>query len=576
MAGWVRAHIGLPAGMVAAAALATVGVATAGPAGGSVSRTAVASLPSSGSGTSSRAAAGRQVASLPPQGYGTGTGYCTGHSGGVTSSYSYNDVYACKGSTTGVTTFDNPGPHVYAWQCVELSARYLWAVHGIWAGPGTGVQDGADLVSVVHASHAQIPVGSPGPGSVPVAGDVVSMGPGGPTDPTSGHTAVVISSSAATGSFTVMSQNWPDGTSGEQTWHVDVSGGHNGKAAYNGSYTTVSWLKLKPALGYINTLRSVAALSPSDAWAAGWYCTSSCYSVPVFHGLMLHWNGAAWSRVSIPRLVGLSLSGVTALSPTNAWAVGGYEDGGVILHWNGTAWSKAASLNSIAGLSAISARSANNAWAVGYGLGLATTVTVHWNGTRWSEVKSPNPGKNFNGLTGVSAYSATDAWAVGLYCKSSCSTGYVTAGLLLHWNGTAWSKSALPVTNSTGISGVDALSATDAWAVGTTASSQLIMHWNGAAWSKVAAPLAYPNAIGFSSPASGWAVGGPAFLRWDGAAWKQVTITAPSSSSFYGISMDNATDGWAVGTYCASKCSGAQPQDDIIAMHWNGKTWVRS
>src|SRR5258708_32059814 len=36
------------------------------------------------------------------------------------------------------------------------------SVDGIWAGPGSGVQDGADLVSVVHASHPQIPVGSPG------------------------------------------------------------------------------------------------------------------------------------------------------------------------------------------------------------------------------------------------------------------------------------------------------------------------------------------------------------------------------------------------------------------------------
>jgi hypothetical protein len=34
----------------------------------------------------------------------------------------------------------------------------------------------------------------------------------------------------------------------------------------------------------------------------------------------------------------------------------------------------------------------------------------------------------------VSADSATDAWAVGYYTKASTRT------LLLHWNGTAWSK----------------------------------------------------------------------------------------------------------------------------------------
>src|SRR5258708_39353962 len=91
------------------------------------------------------------------------------------------------------------------------------SVDGIWAGPGSGVQDGADLVSVVHASHPQIPVGSPGPGSVPVPGDVISLGPGGGSDPTFGHTAVVISADDGTGQFEIMSENSPEGSAGEQS-----------------------------------------------------------------------------------------------------------------------------------------------------------------------------------------------------------------------------------------------------------------------------------------------------------------------------------------------------------------------
>ena len=185
----------------------------------------------------------KSAETLPPAGYGKGSGYCKSYPGGAKSSYSFQNIYACDGSTTGATTFDSPGAGIYAWQCVELSARYLWAVDGIWAGPGSGVLDGADLVSVVHASNPDIAVGTPGPGSVPVAGDVISLGPGGGSDVSSGHTAVVISSDLSTGQFEVMSENDPDGTAGEQPLQVDLTGGHDGEVLFSGAWTQASWLE---------------------------------------------------------------------------------------------------------------------------------------------------------------------------------------------------------------------------------------------------------------------------------------------------------------------------------------------
>ena len=184
------------AGGAAAVLLAAAGVSAAGQAvADSPHRVASSAFRAVNHGAASSVSGFR--AALPPKGYGTGTGYCTSYAGGVTSSYSFENVYACEGTTTGSTTFDQPG-NIYAWQCVELSARFLWAIDGIWAGPGSGVQDGAEPVSVVHANDGT-PVGSPGPGSVPAPGDVISLGPGGGSDPTFGHTAVVISADAATG-----------------------------------------------------------------------------------------------------------------------------------------------------------------------------------------------------------------------------------------------------------------------------------------------------------------------------------------------------------------------------------------
>jgi Ricin-type beta-trefoil lectin domain-like len=176
---------------------------------------------------------------FPALGTGPGASYCTGYPGGA-ASYSFDNVYACEGTTTGATTFDNPGSGVYAWQCVELSARFLWATYNIWAGP---VPYGYELVSMVHANYPGIQVGTPGPGSVPVAGDVISLGPYQGTGSNAGHTAVVISANQSTGQFEIMSENAPENAAGEQSLQVDLTGGHNGEVLFFGVWTTASWLE---------------------------------------------------------------------------------------------------------------------------------------------------------------------------------------------------------------------------------------------------------------------------------------------------------------------------------------------
>src|SRR5262249_47180286 len=149
------------------------------------------------------------------------------------------------------------------------------------------------------------------------------------------------------------------------------------------------------------------------------------------------------------------------------------------------------------------------------------SLILHWNGTAWSQVASPNPGSGgFDPLTGVSADSATDAWAAGLYCTtSSCG---IRKTLFLHWNGTAWSKAASPnPASGTYFPGsVSADSPADAWAAGdycipTSACNTrktLILHWNGTAWSKVASPDPGPvldslTGVTALSPSDAWAVG---------------------------------------------------------------------
>src|SRR5205823_6465180 len=152
------------------------------------------------------------------------------------------------------------------------------------------------------------------------------------------------------------------------------------------------------------------------------------------------------------------LYGVSAVSATNAWAVGYDGDGGapnnLIEHWNGSAWSVVASptvgLGSI--FYGVSAASPTDAWAVGIAADL--TLIEHWDGSAWSVVASPNVGSAGSGLSGVSTLSGTDAWAVG---SSITDTGGQET-LIEHWDGSTWSVAASPSVSesSNQLFGVDA------------------------------------------------------------------------------------------------------------------------
>src|SRR5205085_4784015 len=114
------------------------------------------------------------------------------------------------------------------------------------------------------------------------------------------------------------------------------------------------------------------------------------------------------------------LTGVSAVSPSNVWAVGYSNtrtgDKTLIEHWNGTSWSKVKSPNvtSESSLAAVSALSSTDAWAVGSsGVSSVKTLVEHWNGTTWSRVPSPNRSNVENELLGVSALSPSNVWAVG-------------------------------------------------------------------------------------------------------------------------------------------------------------------
>jgi hypothetical protein len=146
------------------------------------------------------------------------------------------------------------------------------------------------------------------------------------------------------------------------------------------------------------SLHDFAFLGPRDAWAAGDYVPQSG---PYQHGpvaLILHWDGATWSRVEQPMdRIGGTLEGIAAAAPDDIWVVG-----------NGDRSPFGGS---------------------GYG-----TITEHWDGASWSVV--PSPGDGFDtSLHDIDVISSGDAWAVGTVSHDDYGRP-----LFVHWDGQAWSS----------------------------------------------------------------------------------------------------------------------------------------
>jgi hypothetical protein len=197
-------------------------------------------------------------------------------------------------------------------------------------------------------------------------------------------------------------------------------------------------------------LTGVAAVSASDIWAVGE--SDRTFGPP--RTVIERWNGTTWRGVSSPnRTYWSRLYGVAATSSGSAWEVGldfglsGNRDG-LIERWDGTRWQTVRTVH--AALTGVSAVSGRDAWAVG------GRSIYHWNGAMWQRVPSAIPAGD--GFWSVAATSTRNAWAVGDYSGSR--------NVIDHWNGTSWQVAASPQPGQGDFLRGVAGTAHDVWAVG--------------------------------------------------------------------------------------------------------------
>ncbi len=312
--------------------------------------------------------------------------------------------------------------------------------------------------------------------------------------------------------------------------------------------------------------------------------------------LVERWNGSTWGIMNSPNPIGAtgstSLRGVSCPSANSCFAVGDYEgplgEATLAERWQkGSAW---AIMNGPAGttpayLDKVSCPNTKLCFAVGATGATDANLVERWaNGHPWSIVSGPTPSA-FAGLTGLSCPSTTNCTAVG---SSYVSTDVLTFSMWgEHWNGTSWSKSALPDPTGTSfvLNQVSCPSTTNCTAVGAyaptfadlTLSEQLVEHWNGTRWSIVVPnPSYFPSSglplSGVSCPNTTYCIAVGAeheelAEHGNGATWSIVTQPDTQGDSLNDVKCRTTTNCTAVGNYNGS--SGEQ----ALVEHWNGTSW---
>ena len=287
------------------------------------------------------------------------------------------------------------------------------------------------------------------------------------------------------------------------------------------------------------------------------------------------------------------LYGVTAISPSDVWAVGLTDDGTLELNWTGRNWVEYPVATANGYFNAVASTSARNVWAVGgtNWFSPSQPLADRWTGKSWTRVATPNPagGGYFNA---VAATSTSNAWAVGLVGPGGPGVPAPTTPLIEHWNGKRWTEQSFPAVPDGGqFSGVAASSAANAWAVGWTGAAvgqTLIDHWNGKSWTRVPSPNV-PGATGnilkavtVVSSTSAWAVGSASVggsskalvLHWDGKRWTIAASNTPDGDAgLLGVLATWTNNIWAVGIVHPSSCSNGGPKCQTLIEHWNSKRW---
>ena len=280
-----------------------------------------------------------------------------------------------------------------------------------------------------------------------------------------------------------------------------------------------------------------------QAWAVGGQNQNN-RTIPIVD----RFRNGHWSAVASPRPFRfVQLNAVTALSSSDAWAVGGDSGTGqtVVEHWDGHSWTLVPTPPINGYLAGVAAVAADDVWVVGEDFSDNAPLLEHWDGHAWSTatVFDPFPSVEIL-LTDVQRVPGTARlWAVGPFVS------YQFAG------GT-WTYRQMAGFADVGSLTIPA--AGDVWAVGGSGTGGITEHFTGNAWHKFFTKGVYLAQVGSVSPSDIWATwspqlaGTPRFAHLVGGRWH--LLGGVSGFAFSAaLVIDHAGTGWAGGQSGASQ-----------------------
>ncbi|MFC4908902.1 hypothetical protein [Actinomadura gamaensis] len=293
-----------------------------------------------------------------------------------------------------------------------------------------------------------------------------------------------------------------------------------------------------------------------------------CVDRRTFYTLMLHWNGKAWTKVTMPE-VG-RVNHISALRADDVWASADCA----LLHWDGRTW-KSVPYEPIpnaqqVGNWSIKAVGPRDAWLLVYTYdnttGFMRSYVQRWDGERWRDVRLPDLGDEFM-LDSIDARGPNDAWAVGTAYSPDDSEPEKT--LLLHWDGRSWQRTPEPSTGewTNRLTRVRMVSRNDVWVSGwgkrkpdwDQIRRPLLLHWDGRKWSAAKVPdgrgelmdVAVSGRRAFAAGddfAPAEATYSTYALRLTGQGWEQTAPPVSGTGTIEGLAPIPGGGMWSVGT----------------------------
>jgi len=255
---------------------------------------------------------------------------------------------------------------------------------------------------------------------------------------------------------------------------------------------------------------AVTATSSTNAWAFELAGTGAPGAY--------HFNGSSWTKSSFPDTKGDDVSYASSSSSSNVWA---FTFKGKVLRYNGTSWSVVKSFGKV--INSGLALSPTDVWV--FGQSFAPDIgTWHYNGSTWTKVSSGS------GLNGASALSSGNIWAYG-------------GTNVAHWNGSSWKKtsvkSLLPKNTQLShsfVAGIYAASSSSVYAIASGGRQDeggplVLLHYNGSSWSRLAlnSSLGGPVAVVPDGHGGLWipvviGQGESSMQQWSGGSLHAVTL----------------------------------------------------